>query len=328
MREIRIEDYKKPQISNDLLEELFKRNWFKSFVPKEFGGLELELKTASHHITEAATHFGGLGWVLNLGGGANWFSGFFEPEIAKKIFYPSETVIAGSGAVSGTFRTKDTKVILNGKWSKCSGAAHANYFSLNAKNEDTGEVMSFVVPGDSVKFAEEKWEILGLKSSSSLTIHLTDVEIPKDFGFQMNTIKNNSDYKVLHIPFEEFARVCMSSCFIGIALSFLNSLKSDQIFDKNFDTATDLLQKKIARAILLRDHFAEKIEEHSKEGKLTNNIQTDLKNKLSKAHLLIFDEIQVLFKNGGVALIEENKLSHWAYRDVLTAFQHYFIKPG
>lgn len=327
MRKIRVEDYKQPQISEDLLGELFKRNQFKLFVPKAFGGLELDLKTASQQITETAAHFGGLGWVLNLGAGANWFSGCFEPEVAKSIFSPSKTVIAGSGSDNGTFKIKTNSVVLKGSWGKCSGAAHANYFSLNAKNEDTGELSSFVVPRDVVEFSDEKWKIFGLKSTSSLTINLTNVEIPMNFRFQINSLKNHLDYKVFHIPFEQFARICMSSCFIGIAQCFLNTLQSEDIFDKNFEAVTDSLQKKITKAIQHRDTFAEIIQEKSNEGKLDDKIQTDLRADLGKANVLIFDDIQELFKKGGLPMVEEDQLCHWAYRDVLTAIQHYMMKP-
>ncbi|MFD0933166.1 hypothetical protein ACFQ0R_11215 [Psychroflexus salinarum] len=326
MRDITIEDYKRSQISEDLLEELFQRNWFKMFVPKAFGGLELDLKTASQHITEASTHFGGLGWVLNLGAGANWFSGFFDPETAKTIFSLPKTVIAGSGADSGTFKVENKSVILNGGWGKCTGAAHANYFSLNAKNEKTGELSSFVVPRESVEFSDDKWEIFGLKSTSSLTINLKDIQIPKDFGFHINSIKNHSHYKVFHIPFQQFARVCMSSCFIGIAQCFLNTLQSERVFHTDFDTVTYSLQNNISKAIHNRDVLAESIQLQSTEGTLSHAIRDHLRTELGNANSLIFDDIQKIFKQAGLKLVEEDQLCHWAYRDVLTAIQHYMIK--
>ncbi|SDG74750.1 acyl-CoA dehydrogenase family protein [Psychroflexus sediminis] len=326
MRKVKIEDYKRSQIPEDLLEELFRNDAFKLFVPKDYGGLELDLKTAGQRITETSTHFGGLGWVLNLGAGANWFCGFFDPDAAKTIFTPERTVVAGSGAVGGSFKAEDKSVLLNGSWGKCSGAAHANYFSLNAKNADTGEVSSFVVPRDSVEFSEDKWEIFGLKSTSSLSINLTDVRVPQEFGFHINSIKNHFDYNVFHIPFEQFARVCMSSCFIGIAQCFLNTLHAEQIFNSDFETITNSLRQKISSAIQNRDAIAEKIQDQSKEGFLSKRLQADVRTGLGQANMLIFDEIQQVFKTADLALVEEDKLSHWAYRDVMTAIHHYMIK--
>lgn len=326
MRQITIDDYKRSEISEDLLKELYQNNWFKMFVPKAFGGLELDLKTAAQHITETSKHFGGLGWILNLGAGANWFSGFFEAEAARLIFSPPKTVIAGSGAIGGTFQVQEESVILDGHWGKCSGAAHASYFSLNAEHEDTGEISSFVVPRSLVEFSNEKWDIFGLKSTSSLTIKLKNVEIPKTFGFHINSIKNHSAYKVFHIPFEEFARICMSSCFLGIVQCFLDTLKSERVFHSNFEVVTKSLQNKISKAIQNRDLLAEKLQLKSNEGKLGATIQEDLRTELGRANSSIFDDVQIIFKQAGLKLVEENQLCHWAYRDVLTAIQHYMIK--
>ncbi|NEV94103.1 hypothetical protein G3567_08090 [Psychroflexus sp. YR1-1] len=326
MRKVNIEDYKRFQIPEDLLDQLFRTNAFKLFVPRAFGGLQLDLKSASQRITETSAHFGGLGWVLNLGAGANWFSGFFEAEAAKTIFSPKGTVIAGSGADSGNFKTEDGSVLLNGNWGKCSGAAHANYFSLNAKNADTGELSSFVVPRESVEFSEDKWGIFGLKSTSSLSINLSDVRVPQEFGFHINSIKNHFDYKVFHIPFEQFARVCMSSCFSGIAQCFLNTLHAEQIFKADFELITDSLRQKISSAIQNRDAIAESIEHESREGILSDRLQAAVRIRLGQANMLIFDEIQQMFKTAGLALVEEDKLSHWAYRDVLTAIHHPMMK--
>lgn len=327
MRKISIEDYKRSQLPQDLLQDLYKRNWFKIFVPKDYGGLELDLKIAGQHITEAASHFGGLGWVMNLGAGANWFSGCFEDKVAQSVFSPSQTVIAGSGSDSGSFKIKGESVILNGSWKKCSGAAHASLFSLNAKDENSDTISSFIIPRELVEFSEEKWEIFGLKSTSSLTINLTDVEIPKSFRFEINTIKNHKNYKVFHIPFEQFARICMSSCFIGIAQCFLNTIQAENVFESKFETITNDLQKGIDSALSKRDIQADLIQEKSANGNLDNDIKLNLKTELGQANVMVFDEIQKLFKMGGLAFVEENNLSHWAYRDVLTGIQHYLMKP-
>ena len=327
MRKIKLEDYTSSEISEDLLEEIYKRKLFKLFVPKDYVGLMLDLKTASHHLTDIASYFGGLGWILNLGAGANWFSGFFDSETAKSIFSSPKTVVAGSGSVTGTFEVKNKSVVIDGKWSRCSGAAHASFFSLNAKNKNSGKISSFIVPKDLVNISDEKWEIFGLKSTSSFSINLNDIEISEKFGFQINTIKNHLDYKVFHIPFEEFSRICMTSCFIGIAQCYLNAVHTDNIFGSNHEHVTAGLQKNILQAIQNRDSLADIIQEKSDKGILDAGIRDHLKVELGKGNILILNDIQEIFKKGGVALVDENRLSHWAYRDVLTAIQHKLMKP-
>jgi hypothetical protein len=49
--------------------------------------------------------------------------------------------------------------------------------------------------------------------------------------------------------------------------------------------------------------------------------------ELGENNMKIFDAVQGLFLAGGLPFIEEDKLVHWAYRDVLTAVQHFMVKP-
>jgi len=321
-----IEEYKQNHLSQKRLDFLFDNNWFKMFVPKDYGGLELSLEEGAKILTRAATLQGGLGWTLNLGAGANWFSGFFNDETAKSLFSPSKAVIAGSGFASGKFENNDLCVILNGKWSRCTGAAHATLFSLNAKSE-TGKITSFVVPRDQVKLSEDKWPIFGLKNSSSYSIQLNNVEIPKEFGFQINDIKNHHEYPLFHIPFESFARICLSSSFIGIVKCLVRYIELDLLPNKP-ELVTDIqkILKLILKAEAKRNDLSEELTFLSFDKEVSAKFESQLRQQLGENNELLFELVQQIFFKGGLAFVEEDQLIHWAYRDVLTGVQHYMVK--
>src|SRR5687767_9677742 len=74
------------QLHPEVLDIIYKQNWFNLFVPKEHGGLGLEL-TAGLQIQEAlAWTDGSAGWTVTLCSGANYFIGFLTPEVTKNIF--------------------------------------------------------------------------------------------------------------------------------------------------------------------------------------------------------------------------------------------------
>lgn len=321
-----IEEYKQSYLSQKRLDFLFDNNWFKMFVPKDYGGLELSLEEGAKILTRAATLQGGLGWTLNLGAGANWFSGFFDDGTAKTQFSPSKAVIAGSGFASGKFETVDSNVVLNGKWSRCTGAAHASLFSLNAKSE-TGKITSFVVPREQVKLSEDKWPIFGLKNTSSHAIQLNNVKIPKEYGFQMNVIKNHHEYSVFHIPFESFARICMSSSFIGIVKCLVRYIESDLLQNKP-EIATDIqkILKLILKSEANRNELSEELSHLSFDKEVNAKFESKLKQQLGENNELLFELVQQIFFKGGLSFVEEDQLVHWAYRDVLTGVQHYMVK--
>lgn len=322
-----IEEYKQSYLSQERLDYLYDKNWFKMFVPNDFGGLELSLTDGAKILTTAATIQGGLGWTLNLGAGANWFSGFFNDSTAKSLFSSPISVIAGSGFASGTYQMNDTKVVLNGKWSRCTGAAHASLFSLNARS-DSGKITSFVVPREQAKLSEDKWPIFGLKNSSSHAIELNNIEIPTDYGFCINDIKNHEYYDVFHVPFESFARVCMSSSFIGIVKCLVRLVERD-LLSKKPELTEDIqrILKLILKSEATRNELSEELSILSFNKEVNPSFEAQLKTQLGENNELLYELVQHLFFKGGLAFVEEDQLVHWAYRDVLTGVQHYMVKP-
>lgn len=321
-----IEEYKKSYLSQRRLDFLYENRWFKIFVPKDYGGLELNLIDGAKVLTKAATIQGGLGWALNLGGGANWFSGFFTDSVAKTLFSPTKAVIAGSGFTSGTFENNGPNILLNGKWSRCTGADHATLFSLNARNEN-GKVTSFVIPREGVRLSEDKWPILGLKNTSSFTIELNRTQIPKEYGFHINNIKNHENYDVFHIPFDSFARVCMSSSFIGIVKCLVRLIEND-LLQKKPELATDIqkILKLILKSEATRNELSEELSYLSFNKEVNTSFESELRRQLGENNELLYGLVQQIFFKGGLSFVEEDKLIHWAYRDVLTGVQHYMVK--
>lgn len=327
MNPFTIDEYQQFYLNEDRLLKCYQENWFKIFVPKSYDGLQLSMKEGCKKLLDIAEIQGGLGWTVNLGAGANWFSGFYEDEIARKLFSPKNAVIAGSGYANGNWSATSQGYKISGAWSKCTGADHATLFSLIANSKTEGSKI-FVVPKEKVELAEEKWPIMGMRNSSSFGITLKEVEIPKGYDFQMNVIKNNFDYGVFHIPFESFARLCMSSSYLGVVKCLRNICLIKLRKPLVLSVIEEHLSPLIDKAEYELYDLAKKVEELSFSGDyFDSKEEKNLSQKLGENNMKIFDVLQTLFLAGGLPFIEEDKLVHWAYRDVLTAVQHYMVKP-
>lgn len=81
------------------LKTAYGRNWFRLFVKKEFGGEEATLTEAMQALFDAAEIDGSLGWCVNLGSGASYFSGFLSPLAVKELLGDPKSVFAGSGQI-------------------------------------------------------------------------------------------------------------------------------------------------------------------------------------------------------------------------------------
>src|SRR5690606_3694640 len=76
---------KNGQLTADQLDTIYENKWFKLFVPREFDGLELSLPEGVRLEEELAYTDGSLGWTVTLCAGANLFSGYIDPTLARRI---------------------------------------------------------------------------------------------------------------------------------------------------------------------------------------------------------------------------------------------------
>lgn len=346
MNAFTLEEYQQFHLNQERVQHCYQEKWFKIFVPSSYEGLELSMAQGCQKLLSVAEIQGGLGWTVNLGAGANWFSGFFEESVAKELFSPKNVVIAGSGASTGEWRLTENGYEISGQWSKCTGAHHATLFSLNANAalinaidpaSDTPftapltmtlpEVKTFVVPREQVQLSEEKWPIMGMRNSSSFGIHLNESGVPKGYEFQINVIKNNHHYAVLHIPFQSFARLSMTASYLGVIYCLVRhcqqGLQSPAALALIEDELLPLL--KVSEKQLYS--LAVEVEDLSLKGRYTDERARQVREILGNRNLQIFQVVQSLFLAGGLPFIEEDTLIHWAYRDVLTAVQHFMVKP-
>lgn len=326
MQPFTIEEYRQTYLSENRLNELYRDKLFKLFVPKAYQGLELSLKDGVKELMNVAEIQGGLGWTVNLGAGANWFSGFFSHDAAQEIFTPEQGVIAGSGFTSGEYTVKGNQYQIEGQWSRCTGARHATYFSLNAKS-NSGDVKTFVVPREQVDLADEKWQIFGLKNTSSYAINIHNETIPDQYNFTINKVVNPNAYFVHKVPFETFARLCMSASFIGIVKCFVNKCERHPLNNSSLRFCKEELELMIKKAEEECLAWSEKVDELVKQEEFTADKAVEMQKSLGENNVQLYVGIQRLTLKAGLPIVEEETLVHWAYRDVLTAVQHYMVKP-
>ncbi len=324
MNPFTIKEYQQFHLNEDRLQNCYDKMWFKLFVPKSYDGLELSMKEGCEELLKIAEIQGGLGWTVNLGAGANWFSGFFEEEVAEQLFTPKNAVIAGSGFTNGEWKTTENGFKISGEWTKCTGAHHATLFSLTANNLDEGSKI-FVVPREKVQWSVEKWPIMGMRNSSSFGIILNEAEVPAGYDFQMNVIKNNFHYSVFHIPFQSFARLCMSASYLGVVRCLMNICTEELGKPLVLSTIKNDLLPLLQSSEVQLYEIANRVEKLSLEGNYTATDEQNIRKELGENNIRIFNVIQTLFLAGGLPFIEEDNLVHWAYRDVLTAVQHYMV---
>ena len=111
---------------------------FRSYVPKRFGGFEIDTDTfidIGIAISRACTS---TGWVTCFYMEHNWMLAQFPPETQEEIFGRQPYILApASISPTGAAQRKDDGYVLSGRWSWGTGIMHADWVLLNG-----------IVPGD------------------------------------------------------------------------------------------------------------------------------------------------------------------------------------
>lgn len=303
----------------------FQNNWFKLFVSKKFNGCEATLPKALKAYFEASSIDGSLGWCVNLGSGASIFSGYLSEKAAMDVFSDPKNVCAGSGGV-GIFEETSEGYRLSGNWDKCTGAAQATHFTVNAKNLK-GEMYSFVIPRDKVQISEEYF-LDGLERSSSVSISINNATIPLRSKFEIDNPFKESSYLIHKLDFDTFAKFCMLASILGMALCLVNTAKvDDQLYPDragiNIDEFEVFIEVSFQELMDLSKEAWRELEE-------LGGVSKDLKERfdliIPHTNKALFDRANELLYMGGLRLKDKRTEVHRAYQDLMLACQHYILK--
>lgn len=322
-------DYFRTELPTPWIENLKTNKAFKLFVPKKYNGLELDLETGVDYLIKSAQLHPGLGWVHNLCAGANYFCGCFDDKTAQTIFSTQGVLTSGSGTPSGSFTKSKDGYLIQGEWNKCSGSAHATYFTVVA-NDTTNVPQAFIVPREEVTL-KKSWSSFGLQSTSSDTILLNNAFVPTAYAFEIGTLKNHANYIVYRYSYEFFARVCLSGTYEGITRLFLNQLtellafKAEKIKEQLAE-----LNDNINKLNELRKTTILQCNEHIENQKL-NQMEMDAfykasYAKLAQQHYSIYQTVMETYWKGGIQISEVTNPLNALLKDFMTASQHYMLK--
>jgi alkylation response protein AidB-like acyl-CoA dehydrogenase len=336
-------------ISPETLSLIYDQQWFQALVPKAFGGLELPLPEAVRLFEALAKADANIGWCVNLGAGANMFSGYLEEETARSIFNSSKTCCAGSGAVSGKAKKTTDGYILTGRWKYASGANHATHFTANAWLLDesgnaiveNGEPVfrSFIIPADQI-INHKNWEAVGLCATSSNDFEAQSVFVPFNHTFTLLKPSSFAQGAVYKFPFSTMAVVNMTCMMTGIALHFLDEYEQLAAKKKPLHSAVLLKDNPVAKAIvrkisgefmmarnLMYLQLHEVWKQYEDGSEADQDALDNLKRVANQAARLSRKLINDLFPLCGMNAVSPQSELNKIWRDAAVAGQHYLMSP-
>ena len=165
---------------DEIIAALADTGLFTAFVPRRFGGLELDLQSfidIGLVISRACTS---TGWVATFYMEHNWMLAQFPLETQAEILGHKGFILApASISPNGTATRSGDGYVLSGRWGWGTGIMHADWVFLNGMVEgDKPEPRLFIVPRSEVEVLDT-WYCSGMSGTGSNDIVASELFIPE-----------------------------------------------------------------------------------------------------------------------------------------------------
>ncbi|MEA1672826.1 acyl-CoA dehydrogenase family protein [Nitrospirillum sp. BR 11163] len=169
-----------------IVERLREAGAYRLTIPKEYGGLQADMKTWMDTITEIGRGDAGVAWAVTLVASCNWaFSSFFPKHLVDEVFSEPNAALAGifTGRVVNIRPVKGGIFIDKGTWFFNSGVYEATWDLLGVPMfDEAGEPAGpgiALVPMSDVKLLND-WNTSGIRGSGSTNVGVENLFIPND----------------------------------------------------------------------------------------------------------------------------------------------------
>jgi alkylation response protein AidB-like acyl-CoA dehydrogenase len=166
---------------DDVIAALEASGVFRSFVPRRFGGYEIDLDLFADVGIAVSEACASTGWITTFYMEHNWLLGFFAPEVQEEIFSRQPYVLA-PGSVNpkdGEATPKGDGYELTGHWRFGTGIVHADWVLLSGRivTEPAGPPRLFLLRPDAVE-VRDTWHVDGMVATGSRDIVAQAAYVP------------------------------------------------------------------------------------------------------------------------------------------------------
>lgn len=171
------------RVSDEIIDAVRERDFFRLCQPKRFGGFEYGSATAMQCVIEWSSADASTGWVCSLGMVHQWLIAQFPLQCQEEVWGDDPGAIAcGSYAPAGECEAVEGGFRITGQYHFASGVDIADWALLGvffpAEEEDGPKVPGFALVPKAEYVVDDDWHVMGLTGTGSKTIVCTDVFVP------------------------------------------------------------------------------------------------------------------------------------------------------
>jgi alkylation response protein AidB-like acyl-CoA dehydrogenase len=210
----------------DLHRELAAAGFYRSWAPRECGGLELPVWPVAEAFEALATADGSAGWCAFIAATSATALATLPEATARAVFAPPETtLLSGVFAPLGSAEREGDGFRVNGRWPFGSGTQNADWVLAGCRLLEDGAPLRrangaprthmVLVPAREVEFLDT-WHVSGLCGTGSTDFALREVRVPAErvVGFVREEPPDRPLYR-----FPNFTLLALGIGMVGLGLA-------------------------------------------------------------------------------------------------------------
>ncbi len=167
------------RMPDDTIAELKAAGFNKMYMPKRFGGFELDWGVHYDVARELGRACGSTAWTVSLVFSHIFWVGRFYPEAQEEFFArQSDPIVATGAAGNGVLKEVDGGYRLSGRWKFLSCVDHADCAIVTGRDDPEKTFSHFVMVYPEDYKIIDTWDTEGLRGTGSNDVEIGDCFVP------------------------------------------------------------------------------------------------------------------------------------------------------
>jgi indole-3-acetate monooxygenase len=220
------------QLPRALIEAISNASLFALWLPKAFGGPELNLVDYIRVIEELARADGSAAWCATVAACYSRIAGYLQPDVAREIFGSGRTVVAGTINPTGKAFIVDGGYRVTGRWPYGSGIQHSTWTLGNCIVHDregprraasgASDICLTIFPTSAVEVIDT-WLVSGLRGTGSHDYRVVDLFVRDDHSISCFDAKPRQPGTLYALPMITVLSVAIAAVPLGIARTAIDA---------------------------------------------------------------------------------------------------------
>ncbi|GAB3672892.1 acyl-CoA dehydrogenase family protein [Saccharopolyspora tripterygii] len=217
-------------LNEDVARGLLDTGAVRASLPACLGGFEFAPRQLTAMSERISYHDAAAGWTMMALQHITGTTAAYLDSSAADALFPDvpggdHALLAGHGTRPGKAVPVDGGFLVSGSWQFASGMALASHVHSLILVEGSGEGRVLAMPKEQVELVDN-WDVLGLRATTSIDYHCTDVFVPRENTYLATTSTPAHGGAMYRVGLVNMAAIGHTGWALGVGRRLLDELKS------------------------------------------------------------------------------------------------------